>query len=195
MNQATVDGHNSDLSSTWFTIGWVTMLLLLAGAFGQAFWYGPKLPALVVSHFDLQGNANGAMPRNSFLITMVSTQLGIAAIFLLLSWLIKILPSSLINIPNRDYWLQGDKRARTILALRTMITWIGALSLLFLIAIFQLILIANLRQQPFNKLALPALLGIFLALIAYSLYWTYKRFGRLPEDLMTNANSPNNAKD
>ena len=75
-----------------------TYLLALASSVQQ-------LPATVASHFDAHGNANGWMDRTLFLLLMVLIGLLMPGMTLLLSFLLRWVPTSQINLPHREYWL------------------------------------------------------------------------------------------
>jgi hypothetical protein len=69
----------------------------------------PSLPAVVASHFSAGGVADGFMPRDMYVLFMGAVSLGLPlAIGALLSQMHR-LPVSLINIPNRAYWLAPER--------------------------------------------------------------------------------------
>ena len=162
-------------------------LLIMASAlivtFLQTVWYAPYLPDEVASHFDGNGFANGWMSKNAFLATMCGLQVGLAAMFIGLGWSIKKMPPSMINIPNRDYWLHEDRAESTIEFNRDMLNWIGALTAILLVLVFQLSIQANLGNEPkMSMVAFWVILSGYLFLILGMCGWLVGRFSRIPRE-------------
>ena len=72
----------------------------------------------MASHFGAAGLADGFMPRTAYLVLMLALTLAmpIAMVMTIGSLLRK--PGARINLPNRDYWLDADRRADTVAFLR-----------------------------------------------------------------------------
>jgi uncharacterized membrane protein len=87
----------------------IALLILVLVAVVQFTYYYPRLPEMVASHFDGEGRPNGCMPKNEFFKMFAVITALIIGIFLLLPKLIKRVPPSMINLPNKDYWLAPER--------------------------------------------------------------------------------------
>jgi hypothetical protein len=74
-------------------------------------------------------------------------QLGIAVMFLGLGRMIGALPNSLINIPNKEYWLAEERRSETLGETIWMMDWIAAGTSVFLLGTFYLTFDANVGEE------------------------------------------------
>lgn len=122
----------------------VTVLLLLAAlAAVQMIHYYPQLPDTLAVHFGPSGEPNGWSGRTEFVILYG----GMEAFFVLLGfglgWLMRRLPAGCVNIPNREYWLSGERRAETLDFISNQVMWIEAATLGFLMALAQIIFLTN----------------------------------------------------
>ena len=79
----------------------------------QLWYYAPRLPDTVASHFDVAGEPDGWMAKDDFLLMIAGVVVGIAALFAFLIWLVPRVPDSAVNLPNRGYWLAAPRRAAT----------------------------------------------------------------------------------
>jgi len=84
----------------------ILLIFLLALAAAHISYFAPRLPDTVVSHFDASGTPNGWMPRQAFLLLYGALFLVLCIPFLLLGRLIKVIPDRLVNLPNKQYWLE-----------------------------------------------------------------------------------------
>jgi hypothetical protein len=121
------------------------------------------------------------MSRDGFLVLYAALQLGVVGVMGAIAWLIHRLPPSMINMPNRMYWLTEERRPATLETNRTVLWLIAGLTALFLTGVFQLTLHANLQAVPRLDAAwFTALLVAYLVLIGAVMVWLYIRFGRIP---------------
>ncbi len=134
---------------------WGTILI----AIGQALYYTPKLPERVASHFNAGGVADGWQTPSSYLVFDLLITGIMALTFGAMPWLMRRLPESLINVPHRDYWLAPERREATLSRLSSGLLWLGALTMVFLIVVSQLVIAANLGPPP------PSLGGSFWLLL------------------------------
>jgi hypothetical protein len=74
------------------------------------------------------------------------------------------MPVSLINLPNKEFWLSPEQRDQTFSYLRLWNAWFGCALLAFLLFVMELVFRANLQAPPRLNMAafVPALLA-FLA--------------------------------
>ena len=71
--------------------------------------YYSQLPAVVASHFDAHGTANGWQTKQAFFSVFVAVTLLGAVLVFVLPALIAIVPRQFINLPNKDYWLSPER--------------------------------------------------------------------------------------
>ncbi len=95
------------------------ILYLLIGVFlAQIVYYYPNLPETVASHFNGLGKPDGWMTKQNFVIFESVLLLIIIFEFTLLPFVIEKMPNSLINLPNKDYWLATERREATLGVIR-----------------------------------------------------------------------------
>ncbi len=117
---------------------------ILVTAIIHALWWYPQLPGTIASHFDGSGAADGWMSKDSF-FTMYAVIIGfIAVLFLGTVWLVRHIPYSMINIPNREYWLAADRREQTFSMIAGTMQRMGAVTLVFMVFMMHLTFAANL---------------------------------------------------
>jgi serine/threonine-protein kinase len=150
-----------------------TYLLALASSVQQ-------LPATVASHFDAHGDANGWMDRTLFLLMMVLVGLLMPGMALLLRVLLRWLPASQINLPNREYWLAPERRAETIAEIPRRFLWLSCWTLVFLLGIHMLVVDANQRNPNHLSSAIWVLLVAYLVSIAIWVAALVRHFRRVP---------------
>jgi uncharacterized membrane protein len=155
-------------------------LALIAAALIQMVWYYPRLPARVASHFDAAGQVNAFMPKDAFFIIQLVVLGIMSLVFLLVPALIVRLPPGMINLPNKEYWLAPERRARTAQTLQSSLVGFGNVMLLFLVLVFREAMHANLLPYPRLSNRIWALL---LLLALGCIYWTVRlvRAFRLPD--------------
>lgn len=72
------------------------------------------------------------------------------------------LPDSMMNIPNREYWLHSDRRSATLAWMNRMLAWIAVLTSLFMIGIGHLAFLANKTDGGLHVGFFGAALGVYL---------------------------------
>jgi uncharacterized membrane protein len=141
----------------------IFLALALVGAM-QYFYYAPRLPEIVASHFGISGVVNGWQTKMAF----SSIELGIILLATVISFgvprLIEAMPISLINLPHKEFWLAPERREDTLAYIRTWSVWFGCGLLAFLLFVMELAYRANLCTPPhFNNAAfVPALLAFVI---------------------------------
>jgi uncharacterized membrane protein len=154
------------------------ILLLLWGAIAvQCLHYFPQLPAGLASHFDGAGRANGWSSKEGFFVFyLVMTGL-MTLVFFLLPVLLRGVPPSLINIPNREYWLVPERKDLALTMLEEEMGWFGNGVLVMMIATIQLAINANLPGGPgFRSDLMWILLAGFFLFLVFWLVRLYRRF-------------------
>lgn len=147
----------------------------------------PYLPSPMAVRFNAAGHAVGWNTAQSFAtvnLVIVAVILGICL----------ILPKSLTGrrrlrwrLPNRDYWLAPERLAKTIEYIQQQFYWHGIVTLLLLMAVFQLVVDANARKPPLlDSERLVWLLAGYAALIIVWGWSLWRKFSRLPPDKREN---------
>jgi hypothetical protein len=156
----------------------LTLLTIAAAALFVAV-SGSALPAVVASHFDVAGIANGYMPRGSYIAVMlgVTVLVPLGAIFA--GNRIASLPNELINLPNKGYWLAPERRTASMAWLISWLHWLSRGLALFLCFVHWLLLRGNAADPPHLEQSLfwAALIGVLTAL-GLGIIALHRRFSR-----------------
>ena len=155
----------------------LSTLLILVASLARLGPSAGRLPERVASHFDGAGVANGFQSRSGFIWTCVLFELGIFALFAILPNLLHAMPTRLINLPHRDYWLHEDRKAQSLARAAALLDWFGLATLLLMAATFELVLRANLRQGDLDSHAMWFLLAAYFA---FSASWIFRFLRAFP---------------
>ncbi|MCA9181618.1 MAG: DUF1648 domain-containing protein [Planctomycetales bacterium] len=109
----------------------------------QNVWYWQQLPARVATHFGVDGEPNVWMSRNAATALMLALQVGLPLFMAGLGAGMGWIPASLVNIPNRQYWFEPERRESTIRTLQLLLLFSALLTSLFLIWLSHLTFHAN----------------------------------------------------
>jgi uncharacterized membrane protein len=124
--------------------GAYTALAVLAFAIAaQILFFAAQLPEHVASHFDASGRPDGWSSRGAILGMYIGLCLFLALTFWGCIVLVGRVPSTMLNVPNREYWLSGERRAETIRYLQRQLAWFAVGTVLFLAAVMQMVMQAN----------------------------------------------------
>jgi len=138
-----------------------------------------RLPERIATHFGAAGVPNGWMSRDGletfdlmFLAFVLTVVVGTAA-------LIRFLPVSVINVPNRDYWFAPERRRQSHARLFAHMLWLACLVVCLLVAMNQLLLLANLRPgQP--RLHGPSFIAVLVGFLLSMIAWTVRLYRLFP---------------
>ncbi len=144
---------------------------MICGFLGQAAIYYSILPDPMASHFNGAGQADSWMSKQGFFALEGVILLIVICEFTFLPFLIKKMPDSLINLPNKNFWLAPERRAETFAAIGRGFEWFSIMLLALFIAVNQLVFRANIRGENLNAIAIWTVLGIFLL---FTLIWMIK---------------------
>jgi len=157
----------------------IAQLILWLVALLQQFLYWQRLPERVATHFDGAGKPNGWMHRDNAALMMVGLETLLPAIFLGIAYAIYFIPSQLINIPHREFWLAPERREASIaFVARSTATFSLAMSFFFM-AMNHLTYLANQRGGNLNPLGFWTLMACFLGFTALWVTGLLLRF-RIP---------------
>lgn len=155
------------------------VLVALVGV-AQELVYLPHLPERVASHFGANGQPDGFTSKSSYLYMMSSMKLGMALMLGLLAYFIRYIPTSMINIPNRSYWLHPERRSATLLDTELTLLAIGIATGLFLNGLAHLTYRANVDATGLRMLPFAIMMFAFLAFVALICVRSLRRYGRVP---------------
>ncbi len=131
------------------------MLVLIVVAVVQFAHYYAKLPETLATHFNMAGQPNGWTGRAGFIATMGAIEaFFVIGAFLFTRFAARI-PTSALNIPNRDYWMEPARRSDSLKFVWSHILWIETITLAFLIVVAEVVFRSNLTGGT------PALPGDF----------------------------------
>ncbi|AZT92746.1 DUF1648 domain-containing protein [Brevibacterium aurantiacum] len=96
-----------------------------------AVWFWIQAPDVVPSHFDVTGRPDEWSSKSEILGILVPIGIGIPVLFSI-RWIWESLPTSIVNIPNKDHWLElGEDTYLYDCLMQFMRTLGGAIALLF----------------------------------------------------------------
>ena len=153
-------------------------MMMLAACF-MAFQYvavHPRLPDLMAVHFATGGAANGWQDKSSFWIFYVVLVFGLWALLFGLGMTLRWIPRSLVNVPNREYWLRQENWPEARSRLQSGLEWYASLQAWFMIWMMYSLIQANLQQVPrLSSLFWLQLTGL-LVCTAVWLIWFIRQF-------------------
>jgi uncharacterized membrane protein len=161
-------------------------LLLIIISFLQMGYFWPLTPDTMASHFDGSGRANGWAPRAFFFILYAGVIALLFITFQILPRQLKRLPDSLINLPNKEYWLAQERREATLGIIEKQMTLFGNATLILIIGTMQLVFQAN--QAGSHRISAEAMWILLGAYVLMSIVWTVKfmRRFRKPQERANN---------
>jgi hypothetical protein len=138
-----------------------------------------NLPDRVASHFARGGQANGWMPRETYVGFILGAAVLVPSVLLaLFAWLPRVFPHA-VNLPNRAYWFADERRDATVATLSAFAWAFGALLVLLVAGVHWAVVEANARRPPVlaDGTIETLLVGFGIAITAWILAW-YLRFRR-----------------
>lgn len=155
--------------------GRVVTVALIFAAIAQWFYFYPILPDQIISHFNLTMQPDRWSSKNAVMSLHLGLVFGFALLFHFMAWCIGKIPTSWINLPEKNYWLSAERKTQSIHSLSTFFIWLGNVILIFIVVMFHLSYQANLSPVPKTNNFLAAL-GLFLMTIGFMIYHLFKRF-------------------
>ncbi|MFM7320429.1 MAG: DUF1648 domain-containing protein [Armatimonadota bacterium] len=129
----------------------------------QALLWRARLPERVATHFDGSGVPNGWMGRDTAVWFGPGMALFLGLVFVGVGRLIHGLPTEMVNLPDREYWLAPERREATLARIEAVLRWMGVLVGGFVLAVQETSFRANLAPgQRLGSGALVLLAGFLL---------------------------------
>jgi len=136
-----------------------------------------ELPATMASHFGISGRADAFMSKEGFFIVVALVGGGSVAAVFAAPTLLRHLPPSLINFPNRDYWFANDQRREAAIdRWAGFLDWMGMATAAILATATELVLQANLHQTDFANGIFLTVLVVYFAFVIAGLAWMMRAF-------------------
>lgn len=150
------------------------------------YWY-PILPDTVAIHFGFDGIANNWSNKLDFMFIIGGVMLFLTLVFFGLTLLIRKIPDSMINLPNKEYWLSPERRNSTLDAMVLFLNEIGSRTLLLLAVVFELTCRTNASSiQQLDSQTFLIVLGMYLFGVVVPIVYFVKKFTK-PEAPNLNA--------
>ena len=157
---------------------WLFLALLMA-CFAHAAYYYPQLPDTVASHFGASGQPDAWSGKSSFLRVYVVVTALCGVLFGLGGILLARLPVSLINLPNKNYWLSDAHKNETVSFLRDFLLLFGSATLALVLFTFHQAFRFSMGRTPSIEY-MPVAIGIYVALALAANVTLFLRFFRKP---------------
>jgi uncharacterized membrane protein len=146
------------------------LALLFVVAIAQAAFYFGQLPDRVATHFDVKGNPDGWSGRRAATLMMLGFQCGMPLFILAMGKLASRMPESMLNIPDKAYWMHPDRKADALQVSANYLAWIAVLVAVFITVLNHLTFFANRDSAPLRLGWFAAAMTLFLlAVLALSI--------------------------
>ena len=139
-----------------------------------------SMPPKVASHFGPDGAANGYMWRHTYVYFMLAFVVLLPLFFSFVAGAVARLPVTMINIPNRDYWLAPERRGLVVERLRRQMQMFSAMLVVFLCFVHWEVVQAN-QSMPatLDNRRFMLGMGLFMAALIVWIVSLRRQF-RLP---------------
>jgi uncharacterized membrane protein len=144
------------------------------------YWY-PILPDVVASHFDHQGNADGTMAKTAFFVLFGLLQLLFLLGMPLLAKVLPKFPNSMVNCPNKEYWLAPERRDQTMNFNAQFLVATGWLTSWLFIGCFHLSSLVSLEKRATIEPEFIWMMAAYLIALFTGVAWMFVKF-RLPAE-------------
>ena len=114
-------------------------------------------------------------------MVFICVHLGTIGFMVLINFLIRVLPTELINLPNKEYWLAEPRREQTLNQIQSDMLTIGGITCWLMIGIFHLSSrVATGYAETINPYSW-FLIGTYMATIIGYCVWLIVRYQVHPE--------------
>jgi uncharacterized membrane protein len=166
-----MDGGSRTVRSSSQAPNTVFVLLALLGVL-QARKFAATMPSVIATHFGTSGVPNGFQTLTQFFTLEIVMLVVCALLTFGIPRLIGSLPTSRINLQNKDYWLAPERREQTLSYFGTQFAWFGCALLAFLLVVNELVYQANLRAP--HRLNGAQFVTVLIAFLVFVAIWTVR---------------------
>lgn len=133
-----------------------------------AVWFLIQAPDQVPSHFDVTGRPDDWSSKSGTLGTLAPIGIGLPILFSI-RWIWESLPTSIVNIPNKDHWLEHGEHAYLYDCLMQFMRTIGGtLALLFTAILITMLQVGQGADSSVIATLVPT--AVFLVVCAAALW-------------------------
>ena len=159
----------------WLVFLAITVVALIA--WGHSY---NQMPERMASHFNAGGVPNGWMTKNQFftLNVILIAVAGFSGFYPARK--IARVPTSKINLPNKEYWLDPVRREDTLAYFQQWFAWFGCAILLLVVLVMQLVIESN--RSPVPMLPLVPIMTLLFGFLGYIVIRTvamYRKFSKI----------------
>ncbi len=154
----------------------IFLLITILLAIIQVAYYYSYLTQKVAVHFNSSGNADSYGNKTTVMIFQIVIILTLSSVFFLLSKYLHKIPNSLINLPYKNFWLSEKRKMDSLRTISGALLKLIAYTNFLLIAIFQLMIKANINGTDKLSSASYWFLIIYLLLVTIDVVKLYRYF-------------------
>ena len=155
-------------------------LLLLAAVLDLVYYY-PQLPDRLATHFNIEGQPDDWSGKGLFLMMYVLLLVIMTLVFPGMLLLLPVIPVSLVNVPNKEYWFAPERIQYTHDVLGRFLLSFGIATLGFLLVTLHETMRTNLTPKPQLGDWFWIAFGIYIAVDLVITVWLFLSF-RLPKN-------------
>lgn len=147
------------------------LLVLTCASIAFFIYFGQDFPPTMAVRFDIGGHPTQWMDRVKFIVLASFLSFMLPTFIASLGMLPRVLPISIISLPNKAYWFAPERAEASMNKLMWCQLWLGCLIQAFLIALNVGLARANAATPPVlgtGALSAPVLL-LFAGLVAWGL--------------------------
>lgn len=149
---------------------WLTIFVMLLAVVRVAMQWS-ELPPMVASHFGASGQPDGFQSRGGFFLAFAGLTMFTLLVLLTVPLWLRWLPSNLINLPNREYWLAPERKDESLVRMGGYMNWMAFLTAALLLVVLELVLQANIERRglangPFMIAMIAYFVGVGVWLVA-----------------------------
>ena len=167
------------MKSAWIAL--VIHLFLLTAAVLHMAWYYPDLPARMASHFNARGVADGFASKADFVKVSAALVFGVSGLLVVVGFAARCIPASMMNLPNKDYWLSPPESRRARNWITGHMFWMANATVLFFIGMNDAVFRANLGGAPALGRSFGVCFGLYCIFVVAWCVVSFWRFRKLKE--------------
>lgn len=136
-----------NFKNKWFAVFLLTFILFAA----EILYFYPRLPDTVASHFNVEGDVDNYMNKNSFVLFVSGVYLVITSFFLILTWRLPSISTRHINLPYKETVLNESNKKESYAKISLFFIKLAVLTNAFFFFLFLLssyVSINNLKKLP-----------------------------------------------